>query len=616
MKKLLLKILTGALVLCMLVSSLAACSSQSWGGTTMTNWGSVKSFGGFLAETEHYVYYINGEATATDDNTFGAPIKGTLMAAQKSDLSKTEIVVPKLFAATEYDAGLFIDGGFVYYGTTSLDKTSDGSVANDELVFMKTSLEGKDSEELVKVGALSTEYRIVKGGDKVYIVYYDATETALVSFDTVAKTKTIIAKTDAKTESDFSLDKYTFVTTAENDIAVLYTVTVYSEPYISSKVEDKGYSRATESYNNLYAYKAGDVVDTTTGLAGTLIGSEEGYKYEVKYADGMVFYSETTTAATATAKTFGDTAKNIYANKKGVEIVNDSYVADTSVILSLDEVYSVADGKVYKSTLLGDDKTTKEVIAADSTISSVLKVTDKDVYFISSENKIMRVAKGDATADVVQISDDTVSVAWYAPEFVDVNGKEHLFYLDNSSLGASYVKYVDVTAAPTTEDTDDDGEADKFYLTGKTIGKITDADSAKIVEAKVSAISSSLENGVLVMEKVDGALTAKAVTDARAAYNALSDEAKKLFSEDSLATLGNYEKAVEMANVYAKLDGIYGYENKTTAEKDALKDAYNQVKDAINEFKNLEKFSTISAYIENNLKWNFQRAEELFEAKA
>jgi hypothetical protein len=438
MKKLLLKILSGALVLCMLVSGLTACSTASWGGTTMTNWGAVKSYGGFVAETDNYLYYINGVATATDDNTFGAPIKGSLMAADKADLTKTQIVVPKLFAATEYDAGLFIDGGYVYYGTPSLDKAADGSVASSEMVFMKTSLDGKESEELVKVGALSTEYRIVKGDSKVYIVYYDATETALVSFDTTSKTKTIIAKTDAKTESDYSLAEYTFVTDAENDIAVLYTVTVYSEPYIASKIEEQGYARASESYNNLFAYKAGDVVDSTTGLAGTLIGNAEGFKYKVTYADGYVFYTETTTAATATVKTFGDTAKNLLANKKGVEIANASYVADTSVIVSLDEVYSVAEGKVYKSTLLGDDKTTKEVIASNSAISSVLKVTDNDVYFVTSENKIMKVAKGDADADLIQVSDDTVSVAWYAPEFITVNGKECLFYLDNSSLGASY----------------------------------------------------------------------------------------------------------------------------------------------------------------------------------
>ena len=365
MKKVLFKILSCALVLCMLLSGLAACSNASWSGTTMKSWGAVKSNGGFIAETENYIYYINGLATSTDDNTFGAPVKGALMAAERTNLSKTEVVVPKLFAATDYEAGVYIDGDYVYYGTPGLDKAADGSIANNEMVFMKTKLDGSVTEELFKVGALSTEYRIVKGGSTVYIVYYDSVDTALVSFDTQAKTKTVIAKTDAKSDSFYSLDKYTFVDGANGDVAVLYTTTIYTEAYIENKVEEGGYSRRTETHNNLYAYKAGDAVNAETGLAGTLIGSATGYTYAVTLADSYVFYTETTTAATATVKTFGDTAANIVANKKGVEIENADYAKEGNYIVSLEEVYSLADGKLYKSTLIGDDKTAKQVVVCD-----------------------------------------------------------------------------------------------------------------------------------------------------------------------------------------------------------------------------------------------------------
>ena len=58
MKKVLFKILSCALVLCMLLSGLAACSNARWSGTTMKGWGAVKSNGGFIAETENYIYYI------------------------------------------------------------------------------------------------------------------------------------------------------------------------------------------------------------------------------------------------------------------------------------------------------------------------------------------------------------------------------------------------------------------------------------------------------------------------------------------------------------------------------------------------------------------------------
>ncbi|MBQ4097696.1 MAG: hypothetical protein IJC72_00165, partial [Clostridia bacterium] len=491
MKKILVKLLCGVLLVSMLVSGMLACSSSTWAGTTMTDWkGDVISNGGFVAQTDNYVYYINGVATSTDDNTFGAPIKGTLMAADKTDLSKTEIVVPKLFAASDYNSGLFIDNGYVYYGTPSLDKASDGTVANSEMMFMRTSLDGKQTDEFFKVNALSTEYRFVKSGDKVFVVYYDAEETALICYDTVTKTETVIAKTDDKTEKNYSLANYKFVTAENGEITVLFTTTIYSEAYIEDKAEESGYARGTEAYNNLFAYKPGDAVDETTGVAGTLIGSKTGYVYAITLAKEYAFYTETTVSATATSKTFGDSLKNILANKKGVEIKNADYVSDSNYIVSLEEVYSYADGKLYKSTLIGDDKTAKTVVATIANLSKVLDIREgegeKFVYYLTSENAVARKALGNPDAKEVIVSEGTVSSTWYAPEIIKINGTSTLFYADSSSTGASYVKAMDVTKSITAEDTDEDGENDKFYLKGATsMGIITDADKGVIVSAVI-----------------------------------------------------------------------------------------------------------------------------------
>ena len=618
MKKILVKLLCGVLLVSMLVSGMLACSSSTWAGTTMTDWkGDVISNGGFVAQTDNYVYYINGVATSTDDNTFGAPIKGTLMAADKTDRSKTEIVVPKLFAASDYNSGLFIDNGYVYYGTPSLDKASDGTVANSEMMFMRTSLDGKQTDEFFKVNALSTEYRFVKSGDKVFVVYYDAEETALICYDTVTKTETVIAKTDDKTEKNYSLANYKFVTAENGEITVLFTTTIYSEAYIEDKAEESGYARGTEAYNNLFAYKPGDAVDETTGVAGTLIGSKTGYVYAITLAKEYAFYTETTVSATATSKTFGDSLKNILANKKGVEIKNADYVSDSNYIVSLEEVYSYADGKLYKSTLIGDDKTAKTVVATIANLSKVLDIREgegeKFVYYLTSENAVARKALGNPDAKEVIVSEGTVSSTWYAPEIIKINGTSTLFYADSSSTGASYVKAMDVTKSITAEDTDEDGENDKFYLKGATsMGIITDADKGVIVSAVISEIANVLENGVLPYEEVDGRLTVKAVTDARAAYDALSEEVKKNFDATILSALVKYEKAIEMENVYAKLDGMYGYENATDAEKDALRSAYNEVRDKIEEFIASEDYADVIGYISNNAKWNYQQAASKF----
>ena len=84
MKKILVKILVCALaVIC--AFGMVACGDNDWQGTSMKSPGAVLSNGGFLAETENYVYYINGFTSYGDDNEFGTPVKGSLMAAENQE---------------------------------------------------------------------------------------------------------------------------------------------------------------------------------------------------------------------------------------------------------------------------------------------------------------------------------------------------------------------------------------------------------------------------------------------------------------------------------------------------------------------------------------------------
>ena len=68
MKKKIGKIVACVMAVLMLVG-VAACGNNGWQGTTMTNWGTISTTtsadGGFVAETQNYIYFINGFA----DNT-------------------------------------------------------------------------------------------------------------------------------------------------------------------------------------------------------------------------------------------------------------------------------------------------------------------------------------------------------------------------------------------------------------------------------------------------------------------------------------------------------------------------------------------------------------------
>ena len=640
MKKLLTKIIGGALALCMLCSGLIACGGASgWQAGQLKDGGNVISSSGFIAETEKYLYYINGSTSVADDNAFGVPVKGSLMAVKKDTLNtanpETEIVVPKIFSATDYKAGLFIDGGYVYYGTPNTEKNSSGEVATTEMTFMRTKLDGSGQTDVFfTVGAHSTEYRIVKGENAVYIVYYNSDDSALISYNTSTKEAKEIIKTDDKAET-LSLASYKFVEDGYKDKAVvLYTTTVYTEAYDEAKAEKKDYVRQTATYNQLYAYKVGAesgelVLDGIQNKEDALDDATYSFKL---IKNGYVFYTANENGAT---KTYGITLTELLEKKVATAIKNDAYVTDSAIIETLESVYVLESGVVYKTTLIEADNQIKNPVAKSDSISTMLFVDGNELYYLNSSTKIAKVELKDVQAgekdkvvNEIRISEDTVASAWYKPQVITVGEAKYLFYLDNSALGNSYVKYVDVNNKTVdnggiiAEDTDDDGVNDLFYINPEKIaflGQKTKADQAKYVTTMIDNLSNELVDSTLDFEEKDGKLVVESVDKVKALYDAIADqEVKDLVNATSIETLNDYVKAIEIANEYNKLKGIENYNTKDhTADNipENIKTAYEQMKDKIEEFKASEDRGIVDGYINDNLKYYYQLAEKFFEAK-
>ena len=458
MKKLFIKILSCAICLSVMATSLFACSSVgNWTPTKMFSANTqVKSHGGFFAETDDYFYYLNGLATSTANNKYGKPIKGTLVVSDKS-FNQTEIAVPKLFASTDYSAGIYIFGNYVYYGTPSTDRTPEGTVANSEMEFRKAKLDGSSDEELLKVNALTTEYRFVEKDGVIYIVYYDATQKALISYNTSSKTSLTIAKTDEKTEGYQSLNKYCFLDNgATGKAVVLYTTTVYQLPYNEQMIEGTGQARVTEDYNQLYAYSVGDVLETGAEMVGTVIydGESEYETFEIVKADAKFVYVKKTNAITKKVATYALTIEELMAKQSGVEITEE-YLTDKSLVVSLDEVYftetikenegtqeeRVVAIKLYKDKLTKTQASnppaspTRELIAVETTLDKLLLVHGDYIYYYNTSNQIYRIKKvQDKNANPERVSEGTVLTTWYQPEIARVTigteQKDCLFYCD------------------------------------------------------------------------------------------------------------------------------------------------------------------------------------------
>ncbi len=622
MKKILTKLICTVLVLCMLCSGLIACAPNTWGGTVTilpNGAGNLVENGGFIAETDNYVYFINGKANATDDNNYGAPIKGSLLVANKSDLTKTEVVVQKLFVASDYNAGVMIDGEYVYYGTPSTELNASGGIASDKLTFMRTKLDGNgQTDTYFTLDSLSAEYRIVKGDNGVCIYYYDATESAIVCYNTTTKSKTEVVKTD-DTQDDYSLESYKFVNS--NEIVAVMTVTIYKEAYDEQLAENPTYSRLTENYNSMFVIKAGDDEITQVVSGQNATDETKHVKFSIgTVTDKFLFYTQTTATNVSTMHAIRLDELDAFTTAEKPEIVNKAYVDNTTVICSLDEIYLLGDTKLYKTTLLYKDHLNtdhqKTPVCLSANISKLLFKDGDYIYYYDIENQLARVSVVDNKQ--VRISESTVDTAWYTPEIKTINQKQYIFYLDNSALGQSYVRAMNLTDGEVkTEEIEKDGaKVEVTYLDAPVVEleQRTKADTASTINYKLEQLEKALPEDGITATSADDEFKAE-LAKAKQLYQSITDsEIKDMIKESLVTKLDKYEKAITIANLYKNLEGIQNCHTQEKADAE-YKDIYQQYKADFEEFKQSKDRETVDSLISNNLKSYYTMATKWFEAK-
>ena len=246
--------------------------------------GEVKSNGGFAVEKGNYVYFINGVASNTDDNTYGKVEKGALMRITKAQLAaneyhKAEILVPSLFVSKNMDAGLFVHGDYLYYATPTTDTNMEGVVENSYVDFKRIKLDGSEKPMEDKffhaLDSVSLEYRFVKEGETVYCLYEE--DGALKSYNTDSK-KTVVL---VKGANDYFYDRKDV-----NNANVYYTMSVTYD--IATDI-----AKQSTDYNQLYCVNAAATVKE--GEVGKETEGKISYTVEGKEADKDGTYSKTYT---------------------------------------------------------------------------------------------------------------------------------------------------------------------------------------------------------------------------------------------------------------------------------------------------------------------------------
>ncbi len=630
MKKFFKGLLLLSLLLCLTLGAIG-CGNTGWKKEDVTvslpNQIIQSSNGGFVAESDNNIYLINGMGSSTTSNSFGTPIKGSLVAIDKNDYSNVCIVVPKLFVASDYASGLFLDGQYVYYGTPSTEKNAQGAIASDELTFFRTKLDGTDTKEFFTIDSLSSQYRFSKVGEDVYITYYDYDESGLCSYNTTTGEKIVVVKT-SKTNEKETLSTYYFADNASaNDAVVFYSTETFSDNGYNEDIANAlgdSYSRPKESYNKIYAYKPGDE-KVNEDCAGKLVLDGSGLfpkTFDISYfKNGYVFYNETDLSNVISSKFFGAKVKDLYDGKDATYVKRGSVTKEHLLVKSLEEVYIYENESVVKTTFVGDPTLVEEKVALTARISNIYHVeqdpTDAEktyLYYLNGDNKLCRILLGaDSNEEVV--SENIVSTNWYTPEIVD----NKIFYLDSSSLGLSYVKYADLTSSIVEEDTDDDGVIDSRYFENqKFAGVLTNEDKASYVSKKLNALSSNLESGKIVFDheiETNGVKTKtiKAVVEARELYEGLTNEQKALVEDSALKILIKQEKAIEVSNILMPLvdfDTVV----ITDENREEYRGYWQNAKTALDALHNSDDYTAneIRTLLVENYGWFYDQATKVF----
>lgn len=258
MKKHLTKIICAAVaaVVATGVAAAAGCSGYNSGVKLNYTPSQVKatSNGGFAVEKDGYVYFINGVESGTAANDYGTPVKGAVMRIASNDLTNrnygsAEMLVPQIAYSANYQTGIFVYGDYIYYGTPSTKRNSNGEIQNSNLEMKRTKLDGTESmkDAYVTFPSNSYDYRYVEVNGVVYLVYVATSESLYGESTGVTNLHSYNTSTGADTLLAYNVASYLFDAEDKSNPRIYYTMNAY---------DYAGDTNTAQAYNQVYTVTA------------------------------------------------------------------------------------------------------------------------------------------------------------------------------------------------------------------------------------------------------------------------------------------------------------------------------------------------------------------------
>lgn len=483
--------------------------------------GEVKSNGGFAVVKGDYVYFINGVASNTDDNTFGKPVTGSLVRVKESDLANAadrakdavaaEMVIPSLFVAGDMTSGfyMFDNSTNVYFASPFTGKNKAGEIENSKLSFVRATLDGSSKTTIVTVDDNTTAYRYAEKDGTVYLMMKTTVKDERSDDETATRAAIVVYNADngEKVFTSEKVGEYDFGEGTD----IYYTVTAYDEAL-----------EQEEKYNDLFRYDLGadKAVLVAPGKGGSIEDTSKGEGLSgatfsiIKNASDAVYFKVTyvdTSVATVTQyRAYMKADDSVITLNNGSEtaskvFVSTSYFASKNCIIYLDSTYGLL---AYNYELAAPEYNGTPVV--DKTVTLFY---DKDmigytvrfwdngyVYLTDSDNYYYRVsvlgnlinADGSEPENVADNADNTKvekvnflanSTSWYLPEVI---GK----YFLSVYTASPYNSLVYVSDMEANVLLDDDAIAD----IRKSEKKFVEANLTTCISLKSDDVNESIKN--------------------------------------------------------------------------------------------------------------------------
>lgn len=167
------KIIFTIFVVVLMLSIFSGCTENLKAKPIATNFSEhISSNGGMAVVYGDYLYFINGYAGKDVDNKFGEVVRGAIARVSLKEgkpSGKAQIIVPKNVYGTDTSyGGLYIANDYIYYASTNTDLNSKGEAKVDEMVILRSKVDGSVTELVTKFDDHSTVF-MVHGNNLVYI---------------------------------------------------------------------------------------------------------------------------------------------------------------------------------------------------------------------------------------------------------------------------------------------------------------------------------------------------------------------------------------------------------------------------------------------------------------